>query len=32
MQNDLLQAIYVLLKEVNVQAHLLFEDKKSIDI
>ena len=32
MQNDLLQAIYVLLKEVNVQAHLLFEDKESIDL
>lgn len=32
MQNDLLQAIYVLLKEVNVPAHLLFEDKESIDL
>lgn len=32
MQNDLLQAIYVLLKEVNVQAHLLFEDKESVEL
>lgn len=29
MQNDLLQAIYVMLKEAGVQAHLLFEDQES---
>ncbi len=32
MKNDLLQTIYVLLKEVNVQAHLLFEDKESVEL
>ncbi|MCI7812739.1 MAG: response regulator [Lachnospiraceae bacterium] len=32
MQNDLLQAVYVVLKEAGIQAHLLFEDQESKNI
>lgn len=29
IQNDILQTVYVLLKEYNIEAHLLFEDTQS---
>ncbi len=32
MKNDLLQAVYVLLKESGVQAHLLLEDQKTKEL